>query len=1298
MRNHLSDDCYSKPKCSTCGSISHTTKEHTEQTAVRISLNKLKGQSTSKSTPVRTARMPKTFGECKYCRSNKHHPDDCEFYPGCEICGSIAHEIADCPKNLRNSREQRVAIKQSEPTENGCSRHMTGVKQYLHRYLKEPGPKVGFGDDSSGDTEGYGLIILCDANCKVLFTKTQGTIFNQNDEVVLIAPRRRDVYVIDMSSFNKDSNACFFAKASPSVNWLWHKRLSHLNFKNINNLAKHNLVSGFPSLTFTKDKTCSTCEKGKHHRASFKTKRSFLISKSLHLLHMDLFRPVKPQTISHNKYTLVIVDEYSRYTWVFCLKKKSDAADCIISFIRKMENLNEVRVKELRSDNGTEFKNHKLEEFCDEKGISHNFSSPCTPEQNSVAKRRNRTLIEAARTISIIVKRHGKTAYDAFRGRSPDIIYFYVFGCPVHIHNHRDHLGKFNKKADDGFFLGYSLVAKAFRVFNIKRQEMEETVYVTFSKDNEASSQASTEAVLPTLQNTITSEEPLEFTTADDLLAIHEPDHAESADILKWSREKHIELVNIIGEPLAGITTRSRLIKALEEEGWVIAMQEELNRFERNKVWTLVPKPHRKTIIMTKWIWKNKIDEEGVVTKNKARLIAQGYNHQEGIDYKETFAPIVRLEAIRIFLAYMGFVVFQMDVKSAFLNGKILEELYVQQPPGFESNEFPDHVCKLDKALYGPKQAPRAWFLNQKVSKRISIFQEKYVKDILKKYDLADCALVKCLMLPPNNLGLDESGVFVNETLFRGMIGSLMYLITSKPDIQFSTCLCARGLSDTWRKVSWSAKKQSSVAMSSAKVEYVAIAGCYAQFYGLKVSWLTMMFSMTRYHFIRYHILKGNIKLHFVPTEMQLADIFTKPLAEPSFTRLVAELGKNYHDESLTVLKPHHISVASFQTPSAFEVSLTSHMLKVAKLSKEHEESLILSFEEVDVEESTDKSQYGTNLQPLSQPKAPTAKKSKKKKIPSSTQPKVSNDNKEMNPPSTTTHLQATEELVVTIFPIQSLEASVMVEGLDNQLKAANTIEVPEKIVKKKEVAEEQTLEIPTVEKLLDEVNKAAQETPESPYDTDLPDHMDHICEEVSSLHSRLGDMESSIVQKVSDEIKSSLPALVTNALKEQLPGILSATLKDCLPLIIYESLQTHILAAPEQFVTLKKELFKVIKSEVAKKVQVVGLEGVREDLQSQTKHISKYCLSFQNMQTQLQDVKDLLESAGEHQTAENITPPEPTLETQGELAYNESTLPIFETKVNEESTMVLYDSEKKDLKDLTTSEQDLEDDDDLVK
>ncbi|GJT13572.1 retrovirus-related pol polyprotein from transposon TNT 1-94 [Tanacetum coccineum] len=557
---------------------------------------------------------------------------------------------------------------------------------------EESGPKVVFGDNSLGDIEGYSSV---DYNG---ITFTMGTIFNQNDEVVLIAPRRRDVYVIDITSYNKESNTCFFVKASPSVNWLWHKRLSHLNFKNINNLAKLNLISGLPSLTFSKDKNFSACEKGKHHRASLNTKRSFSINKCLHLLYMDLFGPVKPQTISHNKYTLVIVDEYSRYTWVFCLKKKSDAADFIMYFIKKMEKLNEVKVKELRSDNGTEFRNYKLEEFYDEKGISQNFSSPCTPEQNGVAERRNRTLIEAAITMlnsaklpkqfwreavntayytqnrSIIVKRHGKTAYDVFRGRSPDISYFHVFACPLHIYNHRDHLGKFDEKADDGFFLGYSLVVKAFRVFNIRRQEMEETVHVTFSEDDEAIS----------------------------------------------------------------------------------------------------------------------------------------YPAQKGMQSTS---------------------------------------------------------MKIDPSLMMNSLNPGVKLLN--------------ALEILSP---------------------DESGVFVNETLFRGMIGLLMYLITSRPDIQFPTCLYT-----------------SSVAMSSAEAEYIIVAGCCAQVLWIKsqladydvlydkvsifcdntsaiaISNNPVLHSRTkhidiRYHFIRDHILKGDIKLYFVPTDLQLADIFTKPLAESSFTRFVAKL------------------------------------------------------------------------------------------------------------------------------------------------------------------------------------------------------------------------------------------------------------------------------------------------------------------------------------------------------------------------------------------------------------------------
>ncbi|GJR56022.1 retrovirus-related pol polyprotein from transposon TNT 1-94 [Tanacetum coccineum] len=219
--------------------------------------------------------------------------------------------------------------------DSGCSRHMTGVKSYLHKYVEQLGPKVVFGDDSTCTTEGYGSIKcngivftkvafvnglkynlisisqLCDAKYNVQFDeKRRESILTSNKEIVMIAPRVRDVYVLDITSSAQES--CFFAKASKNLNWLWHKRLAHLNFKTINKLAKQNLVIGLPSLVYSKDKPCSSCEKGKHHRASSKTKQTSSIKKCLHLIHMDLFGPVTPRSINHEKYTLVIVDEYSR--------------------------------------------------------------------------------------------------------------------------------------------------------------------------------------------------------------------------------------------------------------------------------------------------------------------------------------------------------------------------------------------------------------------------------------------------------------------------------------------------------------------------------------------------------------------------------------------------------------------------------------------------------------------------------------------------------------------------------------------------------------------------------------------------------------------------------------------------------------------------------------------------------------------------------------------------------------------------------------------------------------------------
>ncbi|GKC06661.1 retrovirus-related pol polyprotein from transposon TNT 1-94 [Tanacetum coccineum] len=311
-----------------------------------------------------------------------------------------------------------------------------------------------------------------------------------------------------------------------------------------------------------------------------------------------------------------------------------------------------------------------------------------------------------------------------------------------------------------------------------------------------------------------------------------------------------------------------KVSEALKHPGWVDAMQEELNQ--------------------------NKKDEHGIVTNKKSRLVDQGYSQEEGIDYNQTFAPVERMEAIRIFLAfatYMNFIIFQMDVTCVFLNGKLKEEVYVKQPPSFESSEFPDYVCKLVKALYGLKQAPRA------------------------------CSSLKTPMVPPNNLGPDLAGKPINETLHRRMIRSLMYLTVTRPDIQFSTCLCARYqanpkesyliavkrilkyLKGTPSPGLWYLKclgfdlkvySNSDYAgcnmdsKSTSEAEYVAAAGCCANIiwmrsqlsdYDIHYKMVPVFYDNTsviaisnnlvlhsrtkhtdiRYHFIRDHILKGDI-------------------------------------------------------------------------------------------------------------------------------------------------------------------------------------------------------------------------------------------------------------------------------------------------------------------------------------------------------------------------------------------------------------------------------------------------------
>nr|GEU48269.1 retrovirus-related Pol polyprotein from transposon TNT 1-94 [Tanacetum cinerariifolium] len=506
-----------------------------------------------------------------------------------------------------------------------------------------------------------------DARNDEWFDEKRGTIFNSNKEVVMIAPRVRVVYFLDMTYSAQES--CFFAKASKNLNWLEHKRLTHLNFKIINKLAKQNLVIGLPSLVYSRDKPCSSCKKGKHHKASFKTKQTSSIKKCLHFLHMDVFGPVTPRSINHEKYTLVIVDEYSR------------------------------------TENGTEFKNSILVNFYDEKGISQNFSSLYIPEQNGVAKRKNRTLIEAARTMlsgsvfskqywtevvatacytqnrSTIVKRHLKTPYEIFHNRILNINFLHVFGCPVYIHNHKDHLGKFDEKADDGYLLGYLLISKAFRVFNTRRQQTEETYHITFDESLDPIkfskplvdniNIAETERYPP--NEYLHSYEPSQrYQTNNDDVSFIEPYEYPKPFVSKTEvlsdqngqidqndqSVQNDEILNDDHSKHSNHTNDEQIIDNLLNTKDIQIYEHLFSpSVENTSVHYTIPIPNLPLPIPS-MVFRNKRDEIGIVIKNKTRLVAQGYNQQEGIDYDETFAPVARLKAIRILLAfsiYMNF-------------------------------------------------------------------------------------------------------------------------------------------------------------------------------------------------------------------------------------------------------------------------------------------------------------------------------------------------------------------------------------------------------------------------------------------------------------------------------------------------------------------------------------------------------------------------------------------------------------------------------------------------------------------
>nr|GEV77314.1 hypothetical protein [Tanacetum cinerariifolium] len=749
----------------------------------------------------------------------------------------------------------QYALKDKGVIDSGCSRHMTVNMSYLSDFQKLNGGYVAFeGNPKGGKIFGKGKIKtckldfddvyfvkelkfnifsvsqMCDKKNSVLFTDTECLVLSPDfklpdeSQVLLRVPRENNMYNLNLKNIVPSGDlTCLFTKATIDESNLWHRRLAHINFKTINKLVKGNLVKGLPTKVFEYDHTCVACNKGKQHRASCKTKPVSSVDQPLYRLHMDLFGPTFVKILNKKRYCLVVTDDYSRIKGIQCTKN---------------------------------------------------------PQQNDIAERKNKTLIEAARTMLadslllisfwaeavntacyvqnrvLVTKPHNKTPYELLHGRTPSIDFMRPFGYHVTIINTLDSLGKFKGKVDEGFLVGYFVYSKSFRVFNSRTRIVQETLHVNFlenkpnaNNDGDAtfdgkehdfdakkpefevilshSSSAQSRKQDDKTKKEAKGKSPVESfigykdlstefedcfdnnsnevnATEDIIYSDDDNDVGAEADFnnletfitvspiptTRVHKDHHVS--QIIGDLSSTTQTRSmsrveepkRVHQALKDPSWIEAMQEELLQFKMQKVWVLVDLPHGKRAI------------------------------------------VARIEAIRLFLAYasfMGFMVYQMDVKSAFLYGTIEEKVYVCQPSGFEDPDHPDKVYKVVKALYGLHQAPRAWYetlanyllengfqrgeidqtlfikkqkgdiLLVKQKKDVMfISQDKYVAEILRKFGLTEGKSASAPIDTKKPLLKDPDGEDVDVYTYRSMIGSLMYLTSLRPDIMFVVCACAR--------------------------------------------------------------------------------------------------------------------------------------------------------------------------------------------------------------------------------------------------------------------------------------------------------------------------------------------------------------------------------------------------------------------------------------------------------------------------------------------------------------------------
>ena len=603
-------------------------------------------------------------------------------------------------------------------------------------------PDLSFNLLSIAKAAEYGKVLTFDdSSCNII----------SEGDVVGSATKDGSLYYLDSESYSLKQRVNT-VKTRTGVN-IWHRRYGHLGITSLKKLAKNKLVSGMSSDDLSDEvELCESCIKGKLHRTPFPSTTSRRAEDKLQVVHSDVCGKVNSKSLSGGEYFLTFVDDSTRYVWVYILKQKSEVFERFLEWKIMVEKSTGKKLQTLRTDNGGEYTSHKFEAYLKSEGVKHELTIPRTPEQNGVAERLNRTLMESVRSMliggqlpqrfwaealatAVYIRNRSPTKiieevtpYEALLGVKPKVNHFRVFGCLAYAHICKEERRKLDPKATKCILLGYGTVVKGYRLYDIEERKVffsRDVVFVESKTGIEQEQVTESEKLvnIELICDNLSDPEPTDAVDQEEVEqeeANHnaEDDEREEPPVLRRSiRERrppdyYGAYVNVTMEDLSPEpTTVEEALASPEHKKWKEAMNKEIESLKANKVYDLVELPSNKKTVGCKWVFKRKINADGSIERYKARLVAQGFSQKAGEDYDETFCPVVRFESVRSIIALAAqhdLMLHQMDVTSAFLNGDLQEEIYLSQPKGFEVEDH-NLVCKLNKSLYGLKQAPRCW-------------------------------------------------------------------------------------------------------------------------------------------------------------------------------------------------------------------------------------------------------------------------------------------------------------------------------------------------------------------------------------------------------------------------------------------------------------------------------------------------------------------------------------------------------------------------------------------------------------